>query len=408
MSVELNEVQKCLIDKIAKENGFNNYELKTNKGSEKGDNFLGILTTVTIKNGKDKLDLILKSAHQNEAFRKAAPLRSAYLREIYLYENVFNEFKKYQENHNVADIFDNYAKIYGSSIVEESECLILENLKTQGYQLWNKQQPMNSEHISAVLQGYAKFHGTSMAMKHKNPELYENITEDISSSIWENDEFVANKDKFDSFFRTVMNIGYKSIEDDPALTEFLKILEPQFSDMFSDGLKDPEYKTSIVHGDCWCNNLLFKYEGSDNKRPLDVKYIDWQISHVNSPAYDFCYFFLAHSPKEILDDYKTYLKLYYDTFSKHLRSLNCDPDEIFPFSRFEKHINRFMIFGLYMCFTILKIMLCDSEEAPDFGEMAEDGDMLQSMNFKFKNFDIFKERIRNLVVFVKDNNFISK
>lgn len=67
-----------------------------------------------------------------------------------------------------------------------------------------------------------------------------------------------------------------------------------------------------------------------------------------------------------------------------------------------------MIFGLYMCFTILKIMLCDSEEAPDFGEMAEDGDMLQSMNFKFKNFDIFKERIRNLVVFVKDNNFISK
>ncbi|CAH1101896.1 unnamed protein product [Psylliodes chrysocephalus] len=335
MSVQLNEVQKGLIDKIAKENGFNDYELTTNKGTEKGDNFLGILTTVTIKNGKDKLELILKSAHQNEVFRKAAALRAAYLREIYLYENILTEFKKYQEIHNVVDVFDNYAKIYGSSTVEESECLIMENLKTQGYQLWNKQQPMNSEHISAVLKGYAKFHGTCMAMKHKNPELYVKITKDISSSIWENEEFVTNKDLFEPFFRGVMDSGYKSIKDDPDLTEFLKTIEPKILDMFSNGLKDPEYKISLIHGDSWCNNLLFKYEGSDNNIPSDIKFIDWQISHVNSPAYDYCYFFLAHSPKEILDDYKTYLKLYYDTFSNQLRSFNCDPEEIFPYSRLE-------------------------------------------------------------------------
>lgn len=127
---------------------------------------------------------------------------------------------------------------------------------------------------------------------------------------------------------------------------------------------------------------------------------------LSSPAYDFCYFFLAHSPKEILDDYRTYLNLYYDTFSKHLQHFNCDPEE-FSYSRMEKHVSKFMVFGLSTCLMVLKIMLADSEEAPDFQKISENGDLMEGMNFEVGNMDAYKNRVKDILIFLKDNNFLT-
>lgn len=263
MSVELSEVEYNLISKIARENGFNNFEVITKKGALKGDNFSGILTVVTVKNDKNTLELILKSALQSEVFRKAAPLREAYLREIYLYENIFNAFKKYQESHNVPNIFDNHAKMYGSSVGELNECLAMENLKTTGYQLWNKQNPMNTEHITTILKGYAKFHGTAIAMKHKDPELYETLTKEISSDIWGDQDFEAKKLKIEMYIKMGMEAAIKIVENEPALVEFLKIAEKKIYELFLMKFQDPEYKVTLIHGDCWCNNFMFKYKVSN-------------------------------------------------------------------------------------------------------------------------------------------------
>nr|AEV76946.1 putative juvenile hormone-inducible protein [Phyllotreta striolata] len=407
MSAQLRPVQAELIGKIAKENGFDEYKVETSSGSIKGDNFLGIVTTVCVKNDDKTLELILKSAHESETFRKAAPLREAYLREIYLYENVFSQFDKYQNDYNVEDPFKSYAKLYGCNKDDGNECLVMENLKTQGYQLWNKHNPMNPGHISAVLKEYAKFHATNIAMKHNDPDAYENLVSSISKNIFElADDEKTSREKFQLFLKSTFDIGYKTVDGEPELIDYLKTLENDFPALFFDELSQPEYKTTLIHGDCWCNNVLFKYEDSaDKTKPSNVKIIDWQISHVTSPAYDYCYFFLVHSSKEILEDYRSYLKLYYEAFSKHLKCFNCDPEEVFSYSRFLNHIEKFMKFGVYMCLMILKVVLCDSDEAPDFSQAKDEMAMFESMNFEFKNYDVYRKRIKDLVTFMKDTKF---
>lgn len=263
MSVKLTEEQNKLIEKIAKDNGFSDYELITNPGSEKGDNFLGILTTVTIKNEDKRLELILKAAHQSEAFRKAAPLRVAYIREIFIYEHIFEEFKKFQEEYNIPNPFDSYVKMYAASTLDGHECFVMENLKVEGFKLWDKKVPMNAGHISKVIKEYAKFHAISIALKHKHPEIFKELTKDITDAAFQdgnNDE--ENKVKFESFIKAVCSTASKAFEDDPVLTGYFKEFESAIYNFVATDFKDPEYKQVIVHGDCWCNNFLFKYDVS--------------------------------------------------------------------------------------------------------------------------------------------------
>ncbi|GLH16796.1 Uncharacterized protein GBIM_21080 [Gryllus bimaculatus] len=43
----------------------------------------------------------------------------------------------------------------------------------------------------------------------------------------------------------------------------------------------------VVHGDFWTNNMMFRYEDGI---PVDIRFVDYQISNVCSPAIDILYF----------------------------------------------------------------------------------------------------------------------
>ncbi|XP_050499203.1 uncharacterized protein LOC126879901 [Diabrotica virgifera virgifera] len=406
--MELSKEQKDLIDRVAKQNGFSDYQVISNAGSFKGDNFLGVISTVTIKSGDKTLDLILKSAHTSEAFRKAAPLHEIYNREIYLYNRVFEEFKKFQEEHNIVDPFISFPKAYLCSSENGHEALLMENLKTQGYKLWNKKTPMNPGHIKAVLKEYAKFHAISLAMKDKCPEQFNDLASKVYENVFEEKKDMFSEEKFQQYITSAMNNGYEVVEGDAELTNCVRNVESKIIDLFIKELKKEKYKLVITHGDCWCNNFLFKYEDPENiEKPSSLRILDWQISSVTSPAYDITYFFLVNSPKEILYDYKTYMKLYHDTLSTQLLNFGCDPQKLFSYSLLEDHLEALFPLALYMSFMIVKVMISESDEAPDFAEISEkDGDIVNGMNFTVKNMDEYQRRIKDILSFLKDNKYI--
>ncbi|XP_072379900.1 uncharacterized protein [Diabrotica undecimpunctata] len=406
--MELSKEQKELIDQVAKENGFSDYQVISNAGSFKGDNFLGVISTITIKNGDKTLDLILKSAHTNEAFRKAAPLHEIYGREIYLYNRVFEEFKKFEEEHNIKDPFISTPKVYLCSSEKGHEALLMENLKSQGYKLWNKKNTMNPGHIKAVLKEYAKFHAISLAMKDKCPDEFSKLASKVYGNVFEENPEFSNEEKLQQFVKSAMSNGFEAVAGDSELTKCVKNLEDKIIDIFTKELKKEKFKLVISHGDCWCNNFLFKYEDPENiEKPSSLRIIDWQISSVTSPAYDVSYFFLVNSPKEVLNDYKTYMKLYHDTLSTQLQNFGCDPQKIFSYSMLEDHLKTLFPFGLYMSFMIVKVMVSESDEAPDLAEISEkDGDLINGMNFSVKNMAEYQRRIKDIILFLKDNNYV--
>lgn len=255
MSEKLTETQYNLLKEIAENNEFTDYKIEENSTSAKGDNYLGQILGETINSSDKKLEVIVKKAPSNEKFRKVIPIREMFLKEIYLYDKILSTFASFQDETNLDTPFNNFPKCYGKCEEDYSECLVLENLTKNGYGLWNRKVPMNSDHIALVMSTYGKFHAVSYAMKHKNPELFNEISEELKKepSDWE-------KANMTTFLQSIIPVFQKIAEGDPTLAAALPRLTLNLEKFFIEELQAPKEKMVITHGDCWCNNMLFKYE----------------------------------------------------------------------------------------------------------------------------------------------------
>ncbi|XP_072377604.1 uncharacterized protein [Diabrotica undecimpunctata] len=400
--MELAKEHRALVDRIAIANGFTDYEIITTSGSNKGDNFLGILTAITIKNKEKSLDVILKTSETNKQVRDSTPFRDLYKREIFLYERVFEEFKKFQEEYNIEDRFESVPKFYLSFTEDELEGFVMENLKTQQYQMWNKKVPINPEHTKAVLIEYAKFHAVALAMKYKNPELFKDLTERGPPNPYEI-SYQGDNEKVEQMKALItysLSDSFKAIKDNVVLIEYLKHYEQNLLPDAMSKLQGPEYKLVITHGDCWCNNFMFKYQDPNNKTtPQSLRIVDWQMSSFGNPCTDISYFLLANGSEEILNDFETYLKIYHDKLVLQLRNFNLNPDEVFPWSRFQNHLKKSILSGFFMSLLTIKLML--TEWVPDHVEAIEKSGESGSLQL-----EEYSRRIKILLKFLIKNKYL--
>lgn len=84
--------------------------------------------------------------------------------------------------------------------------------------------------------------------------------------------------------------------------------------------KTPAAIKVLNHGDLWINNFLFKYEEG---KPVDVIFVDYQMSYFTSPGLDINYF-LCTSPTNEVREKKVdaLIETYYNHFSKTLKNLS--------------------------------------------------------------------------------------
>lgn len=260
-----NEVKQN-IETVVKNMGVENATFDISEGAIKGDNYLGIVAKVEIKgekNGKDvDLNFIVKSAPRTGIMRQMCFLESAYAREIYMYTKVLPEFMKLQKEHDVTDGFKAIARYYGSSLSDLSECLIMENMKAFGYQLFDRHQSMDYHHASMVIKVYGKYHALSYALKQQKPEVFQEFAENTEDQFFSN---ILTPD-FQSAIKVQTDralITLDPVQDKEAYNRFTKFQDTIF-DMIATSVKGEEAGEYAVigHGDCWVNNMLFQYEVS--------------------------------------------------------------------------------------------------------------------------------------------------
>merc|ERR1711860_88684 len=61
--------------------------------------------------------------------------------------------------------------------------------------------------------------------------------------------------------------------------------------------------TTLIHGDFWSNNMMFRYEDS---KPVQVKVLDYQMMMIKKPFQDIFYFLYVNTDRSFR---KTYLDL---------------------------------------------------------------------------------------------------
>lgn len=257
MNDQLTEESLTLIKTIADNYKIQNYQVDFDSSSSKGENYLGTIIRANIRNEETKLSVILKVAPTNESFRINTRVRDIFLREIYMYETIFPAFENFQLENSQYSGFKSYPKFFGKLDETGKEVLVLENLVDSGYKLWNKKIPMDSNHVTAVVREYGKFHAVSFAMRTKNPQLFQElVSKHVSVPLKTKD--IENRA---SLVRNVAIMVPKAIEGNIILERALEKFIKEGKDFFVS--LGEETETMVVrHGDCWCNNILFKYEVS--------------------------------------------------------------------------------------------------------------------------------------------------
>ncbi|KAJ8963395.1 hypothetical protein NQ318_018873 [Aromia moschata] len=406
MSNVISQTTYDLLQTVVK-GSLEDYSIKVHDKNKKGEGFLGDMCYVSLEDRKrcQRYDVVVKQAFKDEGVRNMHPIRKYFLNEIYFYTSVWPELDKFQKSFQLSNPFDNVAKCYTTVSEDTNECLVLENLRFQDFQMYDKTQPLNKEHYEFIFKQYGSFHAISFAYKFLKPEEFSKLSRGFVNDF----SVIAELKIMCNFISFLFDISMKCL-DPESEAEVLEKCRPYLEngpEMFKKSCRyDGDY-SAIVHGDCWSNNMMFRYNKS--QRLEDIRLLDFQFSNVGTPVWDLSYCLYSGASKDILDNLDYYLKLYHGRFSKTIEEFGLNSEDVYPFEQLKKDWRRCCKMGFMMGLMVWRGKLTHEKDIIDFTDL---GDASDDSNLEEKAFgaavdeEAFRLRCRDLIFHMYDNDFL--
>lgn len=238
-----------------------NYVVTVKEQNKKGEGYLGQVFFISLQDkrtGKD-LSLVVKQAFFESTVREFSPIREAFLNEIYFYTTVWAKLSRFQEKIPPEYRCDKIGRCLATIPEENFERLVLENLKEQGFAMHDKKKALEKEKFELIFKSYGKFHAMSFAYKALNPEAFSELTKGIIDVYAK----FAEKDNFKDFVKFTHEQCLENLQsraEDEIIEKYRHYTDGAI-ELFLQSLVNGKY-TAIIHGDCWSNNMLFKYDVS--------------------------------------------------------------------------------------------------------------------------------------------------
>lgn len=150
------------------------------------------------------------------------------------------------------------------------------------------------------------------------------------------------------------------------------------------------------HGDCWINNMLFRYDPI-TKKPVEIMLVDLQVFRESCLTLDLVYFFYTSTDHNLRSQsLDSLLQLYADHFLQFCRILDTPPFPDFSVKELKRRFNRSKVLGFMMAILVLPIILTSPENSVNLddvevkasgkegeeGEIPDLSDLLDSMKVK--------------------------
>ncbi|XP_066990856.1 uncharacterized protein [Macrobrachium rosenbergii] len=183
-----------------------------------------------------------------------------------------------------------FPKCFLVLLEEGKEQIYFEDLRARDYKMFDRKKGMSKDHCSLVLAELARLHGASYLLRKKSlegrpaAEKYDFLALDFFNF------FPKARDLFLPVFQANVDTGMMMLErvgGYETAIEWLKTFKLEIENVFTTAMQSEKY-SSICHGDCWNNNILFKYD--DEGHPVDLMLVDLQICREVSLACDLNYF----------------------------------------------------------------------------------------------------------------------
>lgn len=231
-------------------------------------------------------------------------------------------FRSFEESKGIIseeDGFNEYPKCYSTVDTAPYECLVLEDLGASDFVMIDKLHgSITADNVNLVMSSLGKFHALSFALRDQQPEKLQDLAKELPEL------FIRFKDDnmskyFDMLGPKIIEQA-KSMNDDRITAPIEEMFSGKVLDLMAeyvDGTRSEPYSV-ICHGDCWNNNTMFRLD--EDGKAIELRLLDFQIVRYASPVLDLVFYIFCNTVKELRDQhYESFLKVYHESLSKHLK-----------------------------------------------------------------------------------------
>ncbi|XP_055637740.1 uncharacterized protein LOC129776235 [Toxorhynchites rutilus septentrionalis] len=356
------------------------------KGADRGDNYTAALFRLTLKghtpssDGSKKLrwekTVICKRLPDCKVKREAFKSETLFRNEVEFYNTIMPEFLAFQKRKsgsgNASEIFTAVPQCY----LAQDDLVILEDLRVRRFSMPNRQRGLGMEQMKVTLVELAKYHAVSLAYREQHPTEFKKLISKISEGIFAK----ANTEWYKNYYGILTKNAIQMVTQTvPGKAEYADKLKAFVKNFFGNmvDLVNKDTKLSVIcHGDCWTNNILYKYD--DKGSICETYFVDFQMIRYGSFALDLSYMIYCCTDASLRKtNLQNWLKIYHQQLVKSLKLLgsleDLCTDEEDLLQQIKDEFKECARFGLGTAMDMLPISTCSSEEAPDLYVSASEG-----------------------------------
>ncbi|XP_068230088.1 uncharacterized protein [Palaemon carinicauda] len=256
-----------------------------------------------------------------------------------------------------------FPKCFLVSLEDGKEQIYLEDLRARDFKMFDRRKGLDEDHVALVLAEVARLHAASYLLKKRvlngapAAEKYEFLSRDLLN-------FCPNgKEVFVPLFHSNIDTGIMMLEKvggyETAIN-WLKSFKPEVETVLSTLMQSETFNT-ICHGDCWNNNILFRYDSEG--RPIEVMLIDLQACREASLACDLNYFLYTSVTGDVRrPNIDHFLSIYHSTYKAVLESdgipMYFNEEELLEEFRGKNKV------GLIFALSVIPALLMEPSEIP--------------------------------------------
>lgn len=250
----------------------------------------------------------------------------------------------------------------------EEGVIVMENVTKKGYKMYDKMAVLPLDHFLLAMRNLAHLHGRWLAFRWLGE------AGKLPQGAWSPDCLRGSvntqkrmpkliyKQLLSATEKTVLKIleleGKTEFSD--RIVKFFRVTARSQLNTFLGAVSTPI--DTICHGDFWSNNIMFKYNQSDEVE--DLVLVDFQLISVCHPAYDILYLLYLSSDLEFRDtQMEKCLQCYWDTFSTYIEKYG-PTDVHYGWPEFMADIHEYKSIGFVLASTILPNVLSDIQVEP--------------------------------------------
>nr|CAD7258966.1 unnamed protein product [Timema shepardi] len=406
-------LQELVSDIVTKNEGFTDVKYTFTKGSNAGDNFVGVIHRITAEgrshdNKKQVVSFIVKCMPDSQERRKQFGSNTFFDNEIVFYDQIIPTFEEFQRERVIPDKdrLNSLPKCFRTLINDDNHFLVLEDVSPLGFVMEDRIKGLSAEHCLMVGRELGKLHALSFAFRDQKPEEFERLSGKVVETIFKSNSQPGASEHTTSSTNNVSAALLMKVPKDSKYVQRFKNFSDNCMEILIESAKGSlaEPYAVICHGDCWTNNMLFK-RAENGVTPEAMIFLDFQLSRYSSPVTDLSYFLYCCTTGTVRRKvYNSFLKTYYDSLSHFLSALGSDPSKLFPYSAFKEQVQKFSVCGLGMAIMAMQLFTNKTEETVDTDQVVNPLSLMAKIS-PLEN-PVYVERITDVVFDMVDHGFI--